>query len=70
MSLEEWVSVTVAQRLGAIETAAEFFARRGQGAATVEQALAILDSATDNPPGPGDELSEGYASNRADHETA
>jgi len=64
MSLEEWVSVTVAQRLGAIETAAEFFARRGHGTATLEQALAVLNSAPDNPPDPGDELPEGYAESR------
>jgi hypothetical protein len=60
VSLSHWVSIAVAQKIGVVETAADFFRRRSQGAGTVEEAIAILDSGPNNPPNPGDELPEGY----------
>jgi hypothetical protein len=60
VSLSHWVSLAVAQKIGAVETAAEFFRRRSQGSGAIEDAIAILDSGPDNPPLPGDELPEGY----------
>jgi hypothetical protein len=50
----------VAQKIGAVETAAEFFRPRFQGARIAEDAIAILDAGPDNPPDPGDELPEGW----------
>jgi hypothetical protein len=32
VSLNQWISVAVAQKVGAVETAAEFFTRRSKGA--------------------------------------
>ncbi len=64
VSLSHWVSLAVAQKIGAVETAAGFFRRRSQGACSLDDALAILDSGPDNPPDPGDELPEGYISSR------
>lgn len=60
ISLDQWVSMAVAQKIGSIETAAQFFQRRSQGAPTVDDALAVLNSGPDNPPEPGDELPNGY----------
>ena len=62
VSLDEWVAVTVAQKIGVVEEAYEFFRRQAQDAATVEEALAILDQAPNVPPMPGDELPEGWES--------
>jgi len=60
VSLSHWVALAVAQKIGAVETAAEFFRRRGQGAGTREDAIRFLQSAPDAPPIPGDELPEGW----------
>lgn len=60
VSLSHWVSLAVAQKIGAVETAAEFFRKRSQGAGTVEDAIATLDAGPRTPPMPGDELPEGY----------
>ncbi len=60
VSLSHWVSLAVAQKIGAVETAAEFFRRRSQGPGTVEDAVAILTAGPDNPPDPGDELPEDW----------
>lgn len=59
VSLSYWVSLAVAQKIGAVETAEEFFKRRGQGADPA-RALAFLRSAPDVPPMSGDELPESY----------
>jgi hypothetical protein len=59
VSLSHWVSLAVAQKIGAVETAAEFFRRRSQGLGTVEDAIAIIDACPGAPPIPGDELPEG-----------
>jgi hypothetical protein len=60
VSLSHWVSLAVAEKIGAVETAAEFFRRKSEGPGTAEAAIAILDSGPSTPPVPGDELPEGW----------
>jgi len=55
VSLSQWVSIAVAQKIGSVETAEAFFQRRSQGAEQVDF-LEILRSAPDQPAEPGDEL--------------
>lgn len=55
VSLDQWVSIAVAQKIGSIETADMFFKRRALGAEQVDF-LEILRSAPDRLPDPGDEL--------------
>jgi len=55
VSLSQWVSVAVAQKIGSIETAEAFFKRRSQGAEKIDF-LDILRGAPDRDPDPGDEL--------------
>ena len=55
VSLNQWIATAVAQKIGAVETAAEFFDRRGAKAKPVDLARR-LDNAPDVPPQPGDEL--------------
>jgi hypothetical protein len=55
VSLEEWVSRAVADRLDTSEGAHEFFRRRAAGA-TGGALRRALDAVPDNPPDPGDEL--------------
>ena len=55
VSLSQWVSVAVAQKISSVETAEAFFKRRSQGADRVDF-LEILRNAPDRPPDPGDEL--------------
>jgi hypothetical protein len=55
VSLNHWISVAVAQKIGAVETAAEFFRRRGAGGSR-EDFKAFLRNVPDVPPMPGDEL--------------
>jgi hypothetical protein len=55
VSLSQWVSVAVAQKISFVETAEAFFKRRSQGADQVDF-LEILRNAPDRPPEPGDEL--------------
>jgi hypothetical protein len=55
VSLSQWVSIAVAQKISSIETAEAFFQRRSQGADKVDF-LEILRNAPDRPPDPGDEL--------------
>ncbi len=64
VSLSHWVSLAVAQKIGAVESAEEFFRRRGQGASRID-ALRILQMVPDGPPLAGDELPEGYAASDA-----
>lgn len=58
VSLDQWVSLAVAQKIGSIESAEMFFKRRAQGADRVDF-LEILRNAPDRPPDPGDELELG-----------
>lgn len=54
VSLNQWIAVAVAEKVGAVETAAEFLKRRA-GDAKPEELLWFLDNAPDVPPEPGDE---------------
>ncbi|HYE52818.1 MAG TPA: pilus assembly protein HicB [Azospirillaceae bacterium] len=54
VSLNQWIAVAVAEKVGAVETAAAFFKRRA-GEAKPEDMLWFLDRAGDAPPAPGDE---------------
>jgi hypothetical protein len=54
VSLDIWVTSALAQKIGAVETAAAFFQHR---AADAGKGLSFyLDLIPDNPPMPGDEL--------------
>ena len=55
VSLEDWVSRAVAERLDTDEGAREFFRRRADGA-TGDALRRALDAVPDSPPDPGDEL--------------
>ena len=58
VSLNQWIAAAVAQKVGAVETAAEFFRRR-TGGARPDDLHAILALAPDRAPDPGDELPPG-----------
>jgi hypothetical protein len=58
VSLDIWVTSALAQKIGAVETAAEFFKRRAQGSGKGLQYY--LDMIPDAPPDPGDELPEDW----------
>ncbi len=58
MSLNQWIASAVAQKVGAVETAAEFFRRRS-GDARPEDLRPVLASVPDGPPDPSDELPPG-----------
>jgi len=49
VSLNHWISVAVAQKVGAVETAAEFFQRRAKGA-TGESLSRFLEQVPDRGP--------------------
>jgi hypothetical protein len=55
VSLNQWIASAVAQKVGAVETAAEFFRGRA-GEARPEDLREILSHAPDRAPDPGDEL--------------
>ncbi len=55
VSLNQWISVAVAQKVGAVETAADFFKRRSEGA-TGKHLARLLKQAPSRPPDPGDEI--------------
>lgn len=54
VSLDVWVTSALAQKIGAVETAAAFFQHRSAGAG--KGLNSYLDLVPDNPPMPGDEL--------------
>lgn len=56
VSLNQWISVAVAQKIGAVETAASFFERRSEGA-TGKTLGRLLRQAPVRRPEVGDELS-------------
>lgn len=56
VSLNQWVSLAVAQKISSVETAEAFFKRKSQGAEQVDF-LDILRNAPDRQPDSGDELS-------------
>src|SRR5271155_4339803 len=55
VSLTQWIAAAVAQKIGAVETAADFFKRRA-GDARPEDLKAFLATVPDVPPEPGDEI--------------
>jgi len=57
VSLNQWIATAVAQKIGAVETAAEFLKARA-GAARREDLLPFLEGAPEAPPRPGDALEE------------
>ena len=57
VSLNQWIVTAVAQKIGAVESAEEFLARRATKA-TPEDLLHHLDVAPNTPPAPGDEIPE------------
>lgn len=60
VSLNQWIATAVAQKVGVVETAAEFFKRRAKGY-TLDDFDRVLDKVPDRPPEPGDELPEGWS---------
>ena len=58
VSLNRWIALAVAQKVGAVETAARFF-RCPVGGAWSEDLRAVLAAVPDRPPDPGDELPPG-----------
>ena len=54
VSLNQWIASAVAEKVGAVETAAEFFKRRA-GKAKPSDLLWFLDRAPAKPPTRGDE---------------
>ncbi|MBN9220509.1 MAG: pilus assembly protein HicB [Mesorhizobium sp.] len=55
VSLNQWIASAVAQKVGAMETAADFLRRRA-GDASPSDFARMLDRVADRPPQPGDEL--------------
>jgi hypothetical protein len=55
VSLNQWIAVAVAQKIGVVETAAEFFARRA-GNASGKGLLKALAKVPVRPPEPEDEM--------------
>jgi hypothetical protein len=58
VSLNQWIAVAVAQKIGVVETAEEFFARRKQGG-DPRQLARFLRKAPDRVPDPEDVLPGG-----------
>ncbi len=54
VSLNQWIVAAVAQKIGAVETAAEFFVRRAENA-DIDAALALLGHVPDTEPIESDE---------------
>ena len=54
VSLNQWITVAIAQKIGAVETAAEFFKRRA-GKAQREDMLPFLENARREAPVVGDD---------------
>jgi hypothetical protein len=55
VSLNQWIAVAVAQKIGVVETAAEYLKRRAADSKS-EELLEYLDGAPDVPPDPWDLL--------------
>lgn len=54
VSLNQWIAAAVAEKVGVMETAAEFFTKRA-GRATGTGLMRFLKKAPNVPPQPGDE---------------
>ncbi|HYM77738.1 MAG TPA: pilus assembly protein HicB [Candidatus Dormibacteraeota bacterium] len=55
VSLNQWIAVAVAEKVGVVETAAGFFKKRGEGA-TGESLMKFLRNAPNTPPEPEDAI--------------
>lgn len=55
VSLNQWITVAIAQKIGAVETAASFLSRRA-GDAKPADMLPFLDAAGAEPPPPADAI--------------
>jgi hypothetical protein len=55
VSLNQWIAAAVAQKVGVVETAAEFFTKRA-GSATGAGLMRFLRNAPKVPPEPGDRV--------------
>jgi len=55
VSLNQWIAAAVAEKVGVVETAAEFFKKRA-GSATGAGLMRFLKNAPKVPPKPGDEV--------------
>ena len=55
VSLNQWISVAIAQKIGVVETASDFLRRRA-GKARPEDMLPFLDKAKRETPPVGDEI--------------
>lgn len=55
VSLNQWISVAIAQKIGAVETAADFLKKRS-GTARPEDLLPFLKNARQDRPPVGDEV--------------
>ena len=55
VSLNQWIAVAVAEKVGVTETDAEFLQRKAEGAQPSDL-LGFLDRAADEAPSPEDEL--------------
>ena len=60
VSLNQWIAAAVAQKIGAVGTAAVFFRIRAEGARP-EDLRSILALVPDRAPDPGDELPAGVS---------
>ena len=56
VSLNQWITVAIAQKIGAVETSSEFFRRRADRA-TGKGFMRLLEKVPDLPPVEGDEIS-------------
>jgi hypothetical protein len=63
VSLNQWIATAVAQKIGAVETAAAFFRRRA-GNATPDDLKRILEKVPDVPPDPEDAFPPDLADRR------
>lgn len=61
MSLNQWIATAVAQKIGGVETTAQFLERRA-GGATGDALSEILPRIPDRAPHPGDETPSNWAS--------
>jgi len=55
VSLNQWIAVAVGQKVGVVDTAAEFFRKRSEGT-DLAHMRKILDAVPDNPPDEQDRL--------------
>lgn len=55
VSLNQWIAAAVAEKVGVVETAAEFFKKRA-GGATGKGLMKFLKNAPKTPPDPEDKL--------------